>query len=52
MLNVVPGPPMKDTVTMLRWPLVGYVRWPLIWISGLPLRRPSVFRVGPGVSAT
>ena len=23
MLNWVPGPPMKDTVTMLRWPLVG-----------------------------
>ena len=23
MLNLVPGPPMKDTVTMLRLPLVG-----------------------------
>src|SRR5215469_18473873 len=52
MLKRVPGPPTKDTVTMLRFPLVGYVRWPLIWMSGLPPDTPSVFSVGPGVRAT
>src|SRR5258708_32778123 len=52
MLKPVPGPPMKDTVTMLRWPLAGYVGWPLIWISGLLPKAPSVFSVGPGVKAT
>src|ERR1700722_10247736 len=38
---------------MLRLPLVRYVWWPLIEISGLPDESaPSVFSVGPGMRMT
>ena len=47
-----PGPPMNETVTILRWPLVLNVRCPLIAMTGLPFSGPSVLYVGPGNSAT
>ena len=52
-LSEFEGPPWNDTVTRLRWPAVGYIGWPVIWISDRPPGPlPRVLRVGPGLRIT